>query len=286
MELRTEAIKIPVHGDSIEGTLIGPAAAGKGRPGTLLIHGWGGCQEQYLASARAIAALGYACLIFNLRGHAETRGQHESVTREDNLHDVIAAYDFLSRLTGIDRHSIAVVGASYGAYLGALLLYLRPVSMLALRAPALYKDDDWELPKRQLHVNPDIAAYRRLTLRAEDNRALGACAQFLGEALVVESEHDEIIPHPAVANYIAALANAHSLTYRVIEGADHGLTKMEWERAYTELLVGWLSEMVKDLMVKDANAQIPDRGAALLNPALGAANPAAGPGAATNPDAR
>ena len=94
-----------------------------------------------------------------------------------------------------------------------------------MRAPALYKDDDWELPKRELHVDPDFAAYRRLTLRAEDNRALGACAQFLGEALVVESERDEIIPHPAVANYIAALANAHSLTYRMIEGADHGLTK-------------------------------------------------------------
>lgn len=282
MELRTEAIEIPVNGDSIEGTLIAPAAVEKDRPGTLLVHGWGGCQEQYVASARAIAALGYACLIFDLRGHAETRGQYETVTREDNLHDVTAAYDFLSRVPGVDRHSIAVVGASYGAYLGALLLYLRPVSMLALRAPALYKDDDWELPKRKLHVDPDFAAYRRLTLRAEDNRALGACAQFLGEALVVESEHDEIIPHPAIANYISALANAHSLTYRVIEGADHGLTKKEWELAYTELLVGWLSEMVKDSLVKDANAQIPDRSAVLRNPALGAASP----DAATNPDAR
>ena len=281
MELHTEAVKIPVNNESIDGTLIAPAAAGKGRPGTLLVHGWGGSQQQYLESARAIAALGYACLIFDLRGHAESRGQHESVTREDNLHDVTAAYDFLAHVPGVDRQSIAVVGASYGAYLGTLLLYLRPVSMLALRAPALYKDDDWELPKRKLHVDPDFAAYRRLTLRAEDNRALGACAQFLGEALVVESEHDEIIPHPAVANYISALANAHSLTYRMIEGADHGLTKKEWELAYTELLVGWLSEMVKDSMVKDANAQIPDRGAVLLNPALGAANPDA-----ANPDAR
>ena len=75
--------------------------------------------------------------------------------------------------------------------------------MLALRAPALYKDIDWEAPKRKLHVDPDFAAYRRLALRAEENRALGACAQFLGDALVVESEHDEIIPHPAVTNYIA-----------------------------------------------------------------------------------
>lgn len=96
------------------------------------------------------------------------------------------------------------------------------------------------------HVNPEFAAHRRLSLRAEDNRALGACAQFLGDALVVESGHDEIIPHPAAANYIAAFSNAHSLTYRVIEGADHALSRERWERAYTELLVNWLSEMIKE----------------------------------------
>ena len=70
--------------------------------------------------------------------------------------------------------------------------------------------------------------------------------QFLGDALVVESEHDEIIPHPAVANYIAALANAHSLTYRVIEGADHALSQPAWEQAYTEILVNWMAEMIKE----------------------------------------
>lgn len=246
VDLRTEAVGIAVNGQSIGGTLIAPQRLEPGAPGALFVHGWGGSQQQYLASARAIAALGSACLVFDLRGHAETRGQCETVTREDNLHDVIAAYDVLARTHGVDNHSIAVVGASYGAYLGSLLLYLRPVRRLALRAPALYKDDDWQLPKRQLHVDPDFAAYRRLALRAEDNRALGACAQFPGDALVVESERDEIIPHPAVANYIAALANAHSLTYRVIEGADHALSLTEWQQAYTQLLVGWLSEMMKE----------------------------------------
>lgn len=254
MKLRTESIAIPVDGQSIDGTLIAPAVAEPRRPGTLFVHGWGGCQQQYLECARAIAALGCVCLVFDLRGHAETRGQHETVTREDSMHDVIAAYDLLANNPNVDKQAIAVVGASYGAYLGALLLYLRPVCMLGLRAPALYKDDDWELPKRQLHVDPNFAAYRRLALRAEENRALGACAQFLGDALVVESEHDEIIPHPAVANYIAALANAHSLTYRVIEGADHALSQPAWEQAYTELLVSWMSEMIKERTCVDTSS--------------------------------
>jgi uncharacterized protein len=253
MNARSEAVEISVDGQRIEGTLFEPARRNGASPAALFVHGWGGNRDHYLEEARAIAALGSVCLTFNLRGHAETGAQHDTVTREDNLRDVIAAYDVLAGRPGVAKGCVALVGSSYGAYLGTLLTYLRPVRFLALQAPALYKDDDWEVPKRKLHVNPDFAAYRRLSLRAEDNRALGACAQFLGDALVVESEHDEIIPHPAVANYIAAFANAHSLTYRVIEGADHALSEERWERAYTDLLVNWLSEMTKERACADTS---------------------------------
>ena len=246
MNVHTETIAIKVDGQGMEGTLAFPAERNGAAPGVLFVHGWGGNQDHYLEEARVLAALGCVCLTFNLRGHAETEALHDTVTREDNLRDVIAAYDALAAQPGVDRAWTALVGSSYGAYLAALLIYMRPARLLALQAPALYKDDDWEVPKRKLHVDPNFAAYRRLSLRAEDNRALGACAQFLGDALVVESEHDEIIPHPAVANYIAALANAHSLTYRVIEGADHALSRPEWERQYTDLLVNWMSEMLKE----------------------------------------
>lgn len=243
MNLQDEVIDIAVGGQHLAGTLQRPAGERKALPGVLMVHGWGGNQQQYLPSARAIAALGCVALTFDLRGHAATEPQHETVTRDDNLQDVAAAYDVLANHGAVDRSFIALVGASYGGYLGAILTLLRPLRLLALRAPALYKDADWEMPKRKLHVDPDFAAYRRRTLLPTDNRALGACAQFRGDALVVESEQDEVIPHPAVANYVAALANAHSLTYRVIEGADHALSREPWERAYSELLVAWLKEM-------------------------------------------
>jgi uncharacterized protein len=246
MNVSDRAVDIPVDGQRIDGTFILPGRRERAAPGVLFIHGWGGNQNYYLEEARALAGIGCACLIFNLRGHADTEAQHDTVTREDNMRDVIAAYDVLAGHPGVDKSRIALVGSSYGAYLGALLIYMRQVRLLAMQAPALYKDDDWEAPKRKLHVDPDFAAYRRRSLKAEDNRALGACAQFQGDALVVESERDEIIPHPAVANYIAALANAHSLTYRVIEGADHALSQEPWERAYTEMLVNWMSEMIKE----------------------------------------
>jgi hypothetical protein len=47
-----------------------------------------------------------------------------------------------------------------------------------------------------------------------------------------------------IANYMAAFERAHSLTYRVITGADHGLSEVLWQQAYTSLLVNWTTEMV------------------------------------------
>jgi uncharacterized protein len=240
MPTRDEAVEIGVDGQGIAGTLVVPATL---TPGVLFVHGWGGSQEHYLARAREIAALGCICLTFDLRGHARTEPQHETVSREANLRDLVAAYDLLARHPVVDADAIAVVGSSYGGYLATILSSVRPVRWLGLRVPALYKDEDWDLPKRRLD-REELAAYRRRPVDAADNRALAACAAFRGDVLIVESEHDDVVPHQVIANYRTAFAQAHSLTYRVIEGADHGLSEPRWQRAYTALLVKWTTEMI------------------------------------------
>ena len=213
-------------------------------PGVLFVHGWGGSQQQYRARAAAVAALGYVCLTFDLRGHVETRARYETVSREDNLRDLNAAYELLVRHSSVDPTKIAVVGSSYGGYLAATLSASVPVKWLVLRAPALYRDGDWQLAKMQLRQRQDLPAYRLETVRAEDSRALRACAQFTGDALIVESEHDLMIPHQVITNYRNAFTRARSVTYRVLEGADHGLSTEPAQRAYTELLVEWFKEMI------------------------------------------
>src|SRR5215218_2109591 len=165
MTARDEAVEIAVDDQRIVGTLVAPGTL---IPGVLFVHGWGGNQQHYLARARQIAALGCVCLTFNLRGHAETEPQHETITREDNLRDLLAAYEMLAGQPLIDKASIAVVGSSYGAYLAAILTELRPVRRLALRVPALYRDEDWSLPKQQLKKY-ELPAYRRIAISPDEN---------------------------------------------------------------------------------------------------------------------
>ena len=240
MTTRDQPVDIEVNGQHIAGTLIAPATS---IPGVLFVHGWRGHQTQYLARARQVAALGCVCLTFSLRGHGETEEQHEEVTRQDSLDDIVAAYDMLAQTNGVDKSAIGVVGTSYGGYIAALLTTLRPVKWLGLRVPALYEDHDWHLPKQQLD-KAKLAAYRRGPVRPEDNAALRACREFSGDVLLVESENDDVVPHPAITSYRGAFTNTRSLTYRLIEDADHGLSKPEWQEAYTSLLVNWVTEMI------------------------------------------
>lgn len=241
MESYIAQLSIPVEGEAIAATLLMHTAQA---PAVLFVHGWGGDQEQDLARAQEVVGLGCICLTFDLRGHARSQPRQETVTREENLRDVLAAYDELVNHPGVDAGSMAIVGSSYGGYLAAIASTMRPVSWLALRVPAVYKDSGWSLPKKQLNQDPELHAYRRRLLCPQENRALRACLAFRGDVLIIESEHDDTVPHPVIESYRDACRNAHSLTYRVISGADHGLSDQASQRAYTSVLVNWLTEML------------------------------------------
>ena len=247
MSHREESVEIPVDEELIDGTLLTPDPPAAAAPGVLFLHGWGGSQEQYLGRARAVAALGCVCLVFDLRGHVRSERRREVVSREDNVRDCLAAYNRLVEAPGVDPSAVGVVGSSYGGYLAALLTSLREVRWLGLRAPALYEDEGWGLPKRWLHHDTDLVAFRTRAVPPEENFALDACAAFRGDVLLVESERDNVVPHPVIESYLSACVHARSLTYRVLEGADHGLSEEPWRSAYTALLVSWLSEMTAGL---------------------------------------
>lgn len=240
MSVSSESIEIAVDGQSISGTILTPGAK---IPGILFVHGWGGSQQRDLARAKNITGLGCVCLTFDLRGHERTHEMRSKVSREQSLADLLAAYDRLVSHPAVDSDAIAVIGSSYGGYLATILSSMRPVKWLALRVPALYWDADWEMPKQELDRDK-LAHYRRSAVTAADNRALAACKEFHGDVLLIESEQDDYVPHATLMSYRSAFERAHSLTYRLVDGADHALSSDLSQSMYSSMLTNWISEMV------------------------------------------
>src|SRR5690606_32875397 len=183
MAATSENIELTVEGEQIAGTLLSPHER---MPGILFVHGWGGSQTRDMMRAKGIAGLGCVCLTFDLHGHEKTMVKQPTVTRTDDLEDILVAYDRLITHPSADPSRIAVIGTSYGGYLAAILTTLRPVLWMAMRVPALYWDEQWDTPKQQLE-RARLMEYRNSRVAPETNRALSACAAFSGEVLIVES---------------------------------------------------------------------------------------------------
>lgn len=247
MKPHPERITLGTEAPTFTGTLFGAGHRGAPRPALIFVHGWGGSEAQYRERAAHLAELGCLCLTFDLRGHGATSALHETVSRADHLRDVLGVYDLLAARADVDPARIGVVGSSYGGYLAAILTSLRAVRWLSLRAPALYKDPEFERPKRQLHLDPDLPAYRHRVVRPRDNIALWSCAAFRGDVLVVESEHDKVVPHPVIANYLTALAHARTCRHVLLGHADHGLSTEAWRQEYTEVLMAWFSARLAEV---------------------------------------
>lgn len=233
-----------VEGQKAKGTLIFPKVIKKQNPGVLFIHGWTSSEEGYLPRAQAVAKLGAICLTINLRGHGKSEGRLEDFSRKDHLKDVMAAYDFLAGQKNVDKDRIGICGSSYGGYLASILTFKRKVKWLVLRAPALYRDDDFNIPTAKL-IREDINIYRQSKIRPKDNLTLKAVSEFSGDLLLVESEKDETVPKQTIKNYVQAVNPRAVLAHKIMKNADHPLTKKKWKLKFIEILSGWFAEKLK-----------------------------------------
>ncbi|MET3931029.1 pimeloyl-ACP methyl ester carboxylesterase [Lysobacter sp. OAE881] len=241
VEVRVESRRIRVDDDHFCATLAVPQPA---LPAVIFVHGWNGTQEFDLGHVRDAVAVGCVVLAVDLRGHDRDDPRNERVTREDNLRDLLAAYDCIVARDDVDERAIAVVGFSYGAYLATLLTAQRHVQWLALRAPALYPDEGWNVPKHELEARVALDEYRRQIQPPDGNRALTALTQFRGDVLLVSSQHDQVLPQPVAESFRGALVRASSITTRTIAGADHELSHPDAKRAWADLLQDWLTAMI------------------------------------------
>jgi pimeloyl-ACP methyl ester carboxylesterase len=202
----------------------------KARRGVLFVHGQGSSQEAYEHRARMISgSLEAVCLTFDLSGHGREAADFGKYSVYDHLQDVLAACDYLASFSDVDRGRLGICGASYGAYLAALVTATRAVKRLVLRAPSLAKDVRFSTPRGQPPIAEEVP---------EGFDSLKVLRRYSGEVLIVESENDEVIPKYYITAYMEACSHAEHL---LIPEATHALTNPSWDARFVTAIKDWFT---------------------------------------------
>ena len=179
-----------------------------------------------------------------MRGHGESEGNINTTTTKEFLDDVIAAYDYLVKVEGVDTENISVVGSSYGGYLSSILTSKRKVKNLALRVPADYANETFNISKMgNAGENPEVFKWRLIPKKSNETFALQALHEFDGNMLIIESEKDDIVPHQIIQNYLDAIKDRNKLVHIVMKNAPHSIKEGPFKDEVDRILADWFKKM-------------------------------------------
>lgn len=232
-------IKIPGNDYGLAATMFYPGKVKQKIPAVLFFHGMISQRKPRTnGRAQALAEKGIAALTFDFRGCGETPGDVRKTTYRQWFEDALLAYDFLISQDSIDQDRIGVCGKSFGGYMAALTSQRRMVKSMVVHAPATYNDSGFDHP-----YNFDTKArYEfRISRKALYTMPIRAIEAYLNPFLVVGSQFDNLCPSSLVEGYYNhAASKQKKLVW--IKGADHPLSRAEWNQEYIDLLIDWFTK--------------------------------------------
>lgn len=185
-----------------------PATHPGAAPCLLLVGGKDAVLAEEMVAIRSLAARRGWQAVTLCEGHAS-----DQRSRREHLRALTDEYDRLhaQALTLDARHppAVWVVASGYGAYLATLLSQRRAIDRMLLRSPLVYPDAGWDLPQAQLD---DRRAQARSPIRfaPNDNLALCAAGQYLGQVWIVDSAAEAPARHSLHVDYFHAFSRARN----------------------------------------------------------------------------
>ncbi len=182
--------------------------------------------------------LGITTVIFDYSGHGDSPYEIEDICPAQHFLEVISVFDWMKVLYP-DR-KIFVIGSSYGGFMATQLTKYRAFDGLILRAPAIYKPDDFYTKKRDENRNQTMSL-RRDKDALGNHPLLARASHFTGDTLLIIHKHDEEIPVETTDAYATAFkaeVNIQPVTHS-LDNADEDLIL-----AYNHTIYSWLKSKI------------------------------------------
>ena len=225
---RTTAVTFDTgDGLTLRGWLINPASAP--RFTVVVFNGNGGNRAHRAPLARALAAEGFAVLLFDYRGYGGNPG---SPTEAGLKADARAARDYLLR-QDIDVERLVYFGESLGSAVAVELAAEHPPAALVLRSPFTSAIDVGQFHYRFLPV--------RWLLR-DRFPSIDRIAKVRAPVLVIAGDRDGIVPVDQSRRLYEAANGPKALV--IIPGANHNDDALQAGRRIIDAILQFLSANV------------------------------------------
>lgn len=192
-------------------------------------------QRYYDFLPRLSKELGITSLIFDYTGHGDSPFDIENLSAAQHFLEVIAVFDWIKNEYR-DR-KVFVIGSSYGGYLATQLTKYREFDFLILRAPAIYRPEDF-YTKMKDEDREATNRFRQDTEKLRKHPLLKRASRFDGGKLLVVHELDEQIPKETTDAYEYVLKPEVFL----IKGVTHSLDNVTQEQIddYNQKIFNWI----------------------------------------------
>lgn len=208
----------------------------------LALIGWTAARKNYNDLLSAIVNnTGISALVFDYCGHGDSPFEAPETRPAQHFLEVIYVFDWLRER--YPNAEITVMGTSYGGYMATQLTKYREFAKLVLRAPAIYKPEDFYTLNGAINSEEGWAAkdaYRRDVEALAKHPLLARASNFKGNTLVVVHENDEQVPSETADAYIKAFnADVHAA-----KGFPHFMGEMPRQQivGYQKVISDWLNK--------------------------------------------
>ncbi len=203
--------------------------------GIVVLHGAGSCKENHHDFARAARAAGFACLVFDHRGHGASSGAMDAGA----VGDVAAMAGVLRERLGDPEARVALRGSSMGGYLAILAAPAADARAVIAICPASGEALRRGLVSGAFGFEADVPALVEMLERHDLHAAVESLTV---PVLMLHAEGDEQVPVEH-SRELATRFSARGSRLITVPGRHH--RSVQHDPELRAISLRWLSQLVQ-----------------------------------------
>lgn len=242
-EITISELKIKNGENTIYGKIYVPSGEGK-HPAIILSHGYNGTNNDFVNECKYYAQNGYIAYAFDFCGgsvNSKSTGKSTDMTIFTEKSDLLAVFDYISKMDTVDSEQIFLFGGSQGGLVTTLVAEEKAdnVKGMILYFPALCIPDNWRVTYPTTENIPDVKEFWGLNLgknffvSMHEFYVFDNIGSYDKDVFIIHGDKDPIVPISYSKRAVELYKNA---TLKTLPGEGHGFTPSAGNIAMKDVL--------------------------------------------------